>query len=63
MADALEAHRHYSGDGTWDKVHAALLSDPDTTGQIDCAESVDFTVNRAYQYATNLPGVGLIVGA
>jgi len=48
-------HRRYSGDGTWDRLHAALLTDADATGLIDWAVSVDSTVNRAHQHATNLP--------
>ena len=48
-------HRRYSGDGTWDHVLGALLTDADQLGLIDWAVSVDSTVNRAHQHATNLP--------
>lgn len=48
-------HRRYSGDGTWDHVLGALLGDADKLGLIEWAVSVDSTVNRAHQHATNLP--------
>lgn len=48
-------HRRFSGDGTWDKIHAELLSEANQSGQLDWAVSVDSTVNRAHQHATNLP--------
>lgn len=48
-------HRRFSGDGTWDKIHAEVLADADAAGEIDWAVSVDSTVNRAHQHATNLP--------
>jgi len=48
-------HRRFSGDGTWDKVLAVLLAGADATGEIDWTVSVDSTVNRAHQHATNLP--------
>lgn len=46
-------HRRYAGDGTWDRVLAALLTDADAAGQIDWTVSVDATINRAHQHATN----------
>lgn len=48
-------HRRFSGDGTWDKVLAALLAQADAAQQIDWTVSVDSTINRAHQHATNLP--------
>jgi transposase len=48
-------HRRFSGDGTWDKIMAALLSQADAAHQIDWTVSVDSTINRAHQHATNLP--------
>jgi transposase len=48
-------HRRYSGDDTWDRVHAALLADADAPGAVDWAVSVDSTINRAHQHATTLP--------
>ncbi len=48
-------HRRFSGDGTWDKVLAALLTQADAAGEIDWSVSVDSTINRAHQHGTNLP--------
>ena len=48
-------HRRFSGDGTWDKIMAALLTRADTQGEIGWSVSVDSTINRAHQHATNLP--------
>lgn len=48
-------HRRFSGDGTWDKVLTALLAHADGAGLIDWEVSVDSTINRAHQHATNLP--------
>ena len=46
-------HRRFSADGTWDRIHAEILADADAAGRIDWAVSVDSTVNRAHQHATN----------
>ena len=46
-------HRRYAGDGTWDRVLARLLTDADAAGRIHWTVSVDATVNRAHQHATN----------
>jgi len=51
-------HRRFSGDGTWDKVLAVLLAQADAVGEIDWKVSVDSTINRAHQHATNLPRDG-----
>ena len=48
-------HRRFSGDGTWDRIYAEILADADAAGGVDWAVSVDSTVNRAHQHATNLP--------
>lgn len=48
-------HRRFSSDGTWDKVLAALLARADDAKEIDWTVSVDSTINRAHQHATNLP--------
>lgn len=50
-------HARFSRDGTWDKIHAALLAQADAAGDIDWAVSIDSTVNRAHQHATTLPRV------
>lgn len=48
-------HRRFSQDGTWDEIHQALLARADQVGDIDWTVSVDSTINRAHQHATNLP--------
>lgn len=48
-------HRRFSGDGTWDRILDQLLADADAAGEIDWTVSVDSTINRAHQHATNLP--------
>ena len=48
-------HRRFSGDGTWDKILAALLAEADAVREVDWTVSVDSTINRAHQHATNLP--------
>ena len=46
-------HHRFSTDGTWDKIHARLLAEADAAGEIEWAVSVDSTINRAHQHATN----------
>ena len=48
-------HRRFCQDGTWDKIHQALLARADGAGQVEWRVSVDSTINRAHQHATNLP--------
>lgn len=50
-------HRRCSGDGTLDTVLAQLLASADAAGAVDWAVSVDSTINRAHQHATNLPRI------
>ncbi len=50
-------HRRLAGDGTWDRVLAALLLEADAGGLINWDVSVDSTINRAHQHGTNLPRV------
>jgi transposase len=47
-------HRRFSSDGTWDRIHTRLLTDADAVGDLVWDVSVDSTVNRAHQHATNL---------
>ena len=47
-------HRRFSADGTWDRIHTRLLTDADADGDLVWDVSVDSTVNRAHQHATNL---------
>jgi transposase len=42
-----------ANDGTWDRVVAQLMAEADAAGQIDWTVSVDPTINRAHQHATN----------
>lgn len=46
-------HRRYAVDGTWDRVLAQLTAAADEAGLIDWNVSVDATINRAHQHATN----------
>lgn len=50
---AWRRHDQYSKDGTWDAVFAVVLSAAADAELIDWAVSVDSTVNRAHQHATN----------
>ena len=47
-------HRRFSADGTWDRIHTRLLVEADSLGQVVWDVSVDSTINRAHQHATNL---------
>jgi len=47
-------HKRFSVDGTWDKILARLIAEADAAGEVDWSLSVDSTVNRAHQHATNL---------
>jgi transposase len=47
-------HRRLSADGTWDLVLARLLASAQADGAIDWAVSVDSTIARAHQHATNI---------
>ena len=47
-------HRRFSADGTWDRIHARLVAEADATGEVDWVVSVDSTINRAHQHATNM---------
>lgn len=46
-------HRRYAADETWDRVLAQLLAEADAVGLVDWTVSVDATINRAHQHATN----------
>lgn len=47
-------HRRMAGDGVWDQVHARLLAAADAAGKVDWSISVDSTIARAHQHATNI---------
>ena len=46
-------HRRCAGDGTWDRALQLLLYGADAIGAIDWDVSVDTTIARAHQHATN----------
>lgn len=46
-------HRRYAQDGTWDRVLAQLIAEADARGEVDWTVSVDATIIRAHQHATN----------
>jgi hypothetical protein len=43
-----------AGGGTWDIVLQRLLAEANAAGQVDWAVSVDSTIARAHQHATNI---------
>ena len=47
-------HRRYSGDGTWDRILAALLTSADAAGIVNWDASVDSTILRPHQHAATL---------
>ena len=47
-------HRRFSSDGTWDRIQTHLLARADAAGDLDWEVSVDSTINRAHQHATNM---------
>ncbi|WP_353959861.1 IS5 family transposase [Corynebacterium guangdongense] len=46
-------HRRYCADGTWDRILTYLLTLADAEGKIDWTVSVDASITRAHQHATN----------
>ena len=46
-------HHRLAGDGTWDKVLDTLTAAADAAGLVDWSLSVDSTIARAHQHATN----------
>ncbi len=47
-------HRRLAEKGTWDTVLATLTAAADAEGLIDWSVSVDSTIARAHQHATNI---------
>ncbi|AYY13420.1 IS5 family transposase [Actinobacteria bacterium YIM 96077] len=47
-------HRRMAADGTWDRVLARLTAAADEADRIDWSVSVDSTIARAHQHATNV---------
>lgn len=48
-----ERHQVFSQNGTWDRIHAQLVAEADAADEVDWTVSVDATINRAHQHATN----------
>lgn len=46
-------HHRMAQDGTWDRVLAKIPAAADAAGRIDWSLSVDSTIARAHQHATN----------
>ena len=46
-------HRRYAEDGTWDRVLTQILAEADAEGKIEWSVSVDATIARAHQHASN----------
>ncbi len=46
-------HRRMAADGTWEEVLAKLTAAADVAGGLDWSLSVDSTIARAHQHATN----------
>ena len=46
-------HRRYAADGTWDRVLAQVLAEADAAEKVQWTVSVDATIARAHQHATN----------
>jgi transposase len=47
-------HRRMATDGTWDRVLARLTGATDAAGKVDWSLSVDSSIARAHQHATNV---------
>lgn len=47
-------HRRMATDGTWDRVLARLTGAADAAGKVDWSLSVDSSIARAHQHATNV---------
>lgn len=50
-------HRRLASDGTWDAIHQALTAHADKNDKVDFTVSVDSTIARAHQHATNIKRV------
>lgn len=46
-------HRRYAADGTWDRLLASVVGEADAAGKVGWTVSVDATISRAHQHATN----------
>ncbi len=46
-------HRRYAADGTWTGCLGQILAEADAVGKVEWTVSVDATITRAHQHATN----------
>ncbi len=46
-----ERHRHWSADGTWERLLQQVQAEADAAGEIDWDISVDSSIVRAHQHA------------
>lgn len=46
-------HRSYARRGVWDCVLSQVVAQADSAGKVDWTVSIDATINRAHQHATN----------
>jgi putative transposase len=46
-------HRRLATEGTWDSIVQSLIAQADAEGLVDWSVSVDSTITRAHQHATN----------
>ncbi|MEV4603425.1 transposase [Amycolatopsis sp. NPDC049253] len=56
-------HRRMAGDGTWDIVLQRLRTAADSAGLVEWSVSVDYTIARAHQHATNITRPGVCQGS
>ncbi|WP_235840412.1 IS5 family transposase [Corynebacterium yudongzhengii] len=50
-------HNRMARDGTWNVILERMIAQADAEGLIDWSVSVDSTINRAHQHATNITRV------
>jgi transposase len=50
-------HRRLAADGSWDAIHQALTAHAAKNDKVDFTVSVDSTIARAHQHATNISRV------
>ena len=53
----LDWHRRLAADGSWDAIHQALTAHAAKNDKVDFTVSVDSTIARAHQHATNISRV------
>ena len=56
-------HRRMAFDGTWDRAAAKIVAAADAAGMVDWSLSVDSTIARAHQHATNTTRLSRLITA